>query len=42
MWKLRRILHALDPSAAIEILIDGLKQNKSNAQFLGALQKNSR
>ncbi len=39
VWKLRRILHALDPSAAIEILIDGLKQNKSNQQFLSQIKE---
>ncbi|MHB8896055.1 MAG: transcription termination factor Rho [Candidatus Geothermincolia bacterium] len=39
VWKMRRILHALDPSAAIEILIDGLKQNKSNAQFLSQIKE---
>ena len=39
VWKLRRILHALDPSAAIEILIDGLKQNKSNEKFLSQIKE---
>ncbi len=39
VWKLRRILHALDPNAAIEVLIDGLKQSKSNAQFLSQIKE---
>jgi transcription termination factor Rho len=39
VWKMRRILHALDPSAAIEILIDGLKQNKTNDQFLSQIKE---
>jgi transcription termination factor Rho len=39
VWKLRRVLHALDPSAAIEILIDGIKQTKSNDQFLAQVKE---
>jgi transcription termination factor Rho len=39
VWKLRRVLHALDPSAAIEILIDGIKQTKSNQQFLAQVKE---
>jgi transcription termination factor Rho len=39
VWKLRRVLHALDPSAAIEILIDGIKQTKSNEQFLAQVKE---
>ncbi len=39
VWKLRRILHALDPNAAIEVLIDGLKQSKGNAQFLSQIKE---
>ncbi len=39
VWKLRNVLHALDPSAAIELLIDKLKQTKSNPDFLRAIAK---
>ncbi|MFE4589925.1 transcription termination factor Rho [Streptomyces laurentii] len=38
-WKLRRVLHALDQQQAIELLIDKLKQTKSNAEFLLQIQK---
>jgi len=37
------VLHSLEPSAAIEILIDGIKKTKSNAQFLAQVRNaNSR
>lgn len=39
IWKLRRVLHTLDPSAAIELLIGKMKETKSNAQFLTQIQK---
>ncbi|MEU8616929.1 transcription termination factor Rho [Streptomyces sp. NPDC048623] len=38
-WKLRRVLHALDQQQAIELLLDKLKQTKSNAEFLLQIQK---
>ncbi|WP_069815281.1 transcription termination factor Rho [Streptomyces sp. TP-A0874] len=38
-WKLRRVLHALDSQQAIELLLDKLKQTKSNAEFLLQIQK---
>jgi transcription termination factor Rho len=38
VWKLRRVLHALDPSAAIEMLIGGIKKTRSNAQFLAQIK----
>jgi transcription termination factor Rho len=34
VWKLRRVLMALEPGAALELLIDRLKSTKSNAEFL--------
>ena len=34
VWKLRRVLHALDMQQALELLIDKMKQTKSNAEFL--------
>jgi transcription termination factor Rho len=42
VWKLRSVLHALDPNAAIELLIGKIKDTKSNAEFLEGMRKNSR
>jgi transcription termination factor Rho len=42
VWKLRSVLHALDSSAAIELLISKLRETKSNTDFLEAMRKNSR
>ncbi|MCX8033098.1 MAG: transcription termination factor Rho [Thermoleophilia bacterium] len=42
VWKLRSVLHALDPHAAIELLIAKLKETRSNAEFLEQMRKNSR
>jgi transcription termination factor Rho len=42
VWKLRGVLHSLEPSAAIELLIKKIRETHSNAEFLAALQKNSR
>ncbi len=42
VWKLRAVLHALEPNAAIELLINKVRETKSNAEFLTQLQKNSR
>ncbi|MGV9251352.1 transcription termination factor Rho [Streptomyces sp. NPDC003697] len=39
VWKLRRVLHALDSQQAIELLLDKMKQTKSNAEFLMQIQK---
>jgi len=39
IWKLRRVLHALDPGAAIELLIDKMKETKSNHEFLMQISK---
>ena len=41
VWKLRGVLHSLDPNAAIELLIDKLKETKSNEDFLKRISKNS-
>ncbi|MFC8718399.1 transcription termination factor Rho, partial [Kitasatospora sp. NPDC057198] len=40
-WKLRRVLHALDSQQAIELLLDKMKQTKSNAEFLMQIAKNT-
>ena len=42
VWKLRSVLHSLDPAAAIELLIKKTRETKNNAEFLSALIKNSR
>ena len=42
VWKLRGVLHSLDPAAAIELLIKKMRETKNNAEFLSALLKNSR
>ena len=39
VWKLRRVLHALDQQQAIELLLDKMKETKSNAEFLMQIQK---
>ena len=41
MWKLRRVLSALDPQQAIELLIDRLKKTKGNVEFLVQVQRTS-
>ena len=41
VWKLRRVLLALDPGAAIELLIDRLKTTKSNEEFLAEIAKST-
>jgi transcription termination factor Rho len=39
VWKLRRVLLALEPGAALELLIDRLKNTVSNAEFLAEVAK---
>jgi transcription termination factor Rho len=41
VWQLRRVLHALEPQQALELLIDRMKPTKSNAEFLLVVQKTS-
>ena len=41
MWKLRRVLAALDQQQGIELLIDRLKKTKSNVEFLMQVQQTS-
>jgi transcription termination factor Rho len=41
MWKLRRVLAALDQQQGIELLIDRLKKTKSNVDFLMQVQQTS-
>jgi len=39
VWRLRRVLHALEPAAALELLTDKIRQTKSNEQFLREISK---
>ncbi len=39
VWKLRRVLLALEPGAALELLIDRLKTTPSNGEFLAEVAK---
>jgi transcription termination factor Rho len=39
IYKLRRVLHALDSQQAIELLLDRVKKTKSNVEFLMQIQK---
>ena len=41
MWKLRRVLAALDSQQSIELLLDRLKKTKSNVEFLMQVQQTS-
>jgi len=41
MWKLRRVLAALDPQAGIELLLDRLRKTKGNVEFLMQVQQTS-
>ncbi len=41
MWKLRRVLGALDSQQGIELLLDRLRKTKSNYEFLMQVQANS-
>ena len=39
IWKLRRVLHALEQQQAIELLLTKLRETKSNLEFLMQVQK---
>ena len=41
VWKLRRVLLSLEPSAAIELLIDRLQSSPSNKMFLAEVARNT-
>jgi len=41
VWKLRRVMGALEPQQAIELLLDRVKGTKSNAEFLLQVQKST-
>lgn len=42
IWKLRRVLSGVDPMQATEILIKQLQETKSNEEFLGKIERQSR
>lgn len=39
MWILRKLLHPMDEIAAIEFLLDKLKQTKTNAEFFNSMRR---
>ncbi len=39
VYKLRKVLHALDSQQALDLLLDQLKKSRSNAEFLMQIQK---
>jgi transcription termination factor Rho len=39
VWRLRRVLHALEPGAALELLTDKIRATRSNEQFLKEIAK---
>jgi transcription termination factor Rho len=39
VWRLRRVLHALESGAALELLVDKIRATKSNEQFLKEIAK---
>jgi transcription termination factor Rho len=41
MWKLRRVISALDSQASLELMLDRLKKSKSNAEFLMQVQQST-
>lgn len=41
VWKLRRVLNALDQQAAIELMLSKLRETQSNAEFLMQIQKST-
>ena len=41
VWKLRRVVTALDPQASIELLLDRLKKTRNNLEFLNQVQSST-
>ena len=39
VYKLRRVLHALEPQQAIDLLLDRLKKTRTNIEFLMQIAK---
>jgi len=38
-WKLRRVLGALEPAQALEMVVDRMRASKTNAEFLRMIQR---
>jgi transcription termination factor Rho len=39
VWRLRRVLHALEPQQALELLMEQMRKTRSNTEFLLQVQK---
>ena len=39
-WILRKLLHSMDELAAVELLLDRMKQTKTNSDFFAAMKRN--
>uniref|UniRef100_UPI0032B2EE57 transcription termination factor Rho n=1 Tax=uncultured Abyssibacter sp. TaxID=2320202 RepID=UPI0032B2EE57 len=39
VWILRKLLHSMDEIAAVELLIDRMKQTKTNAEFFESMKR---
>ena len=39
MWILRKLLHPMDPLAAMEFMLERLKPTKNNAEFFDAMKR---
>jgi len=39
MWILRKLLHPMDELAAVEFLIDKMKDTKTNDEFFGSMKR---
>jgi transcription termination factor Rho len=40
VWILRKLLHDMDEVAAMELLIDRMRQSKTNAAFFDSMKRN--
>ena len=40
IWLLRKALHDMDEMSAMELLLDRMKQTKTNSQFFDAMKRN--
>jgi transcription termination factor Rho len=41
VWQLRKVLHALEPERALDLMMERMKKTKSNAEFLLVVQNSS-
>ena len=39
MWILRKLLHPMDELAAVEFLLDKMKDTKTNAEFFDSMKR---